>query len=651
MDARWWRAEKGEAHSALVPIGKSLWAADHDRRAGLRYYRSLYEETDPTTSWSIYSTRRRSHHRHERRDRNLVRPVVDAAHAIAVQSPTKVMFLTDEGSQRLQTQAAARQKLMDREFARTKYGKAKSKALLHAIVYGTGILRPHRHISSKRPAVEVVDPWNLFVDDLDAAGGDPRCYYERLLIDRWVLLEAFGCDDPKKATDEEKARTFAIKNATRVVAQEGAYSKGDRIEVWQAYHLPSGPDATDGRHVVAIDGVTLVDRPYEHEDRPYVIVYWREPIDGFWGYGIPEILASTQEAMTRNEEAIEAAQFVHGHARMWAQRGSVDPKLISNQPGKINFWDPMPKGVVGPPAGPPQLIAGSILSPEIYKDRDALEQFAYTLSQVSQNTVTNQRRAGVVSGRAIRLETDLDTRPLVVFLRSCEQADVETSRRYLRIVRDLQEESGSYISTFAGGKPIDLGDLGDDGDFDIQPFPVSAFSTSPAGRLEDAQELVSSKLADYLGMGPAEILSMLQIPDTKAHTSLLTAPFELVRKKLEKILLDGEDQTPTPEMDLTLSLKLGALYLNKAELCDDVEEERLEMLRVWIANVKRLKAIEAGAQAAEQAAAQAAMAPPDGAPPPMPPGAGPPPGGGEPMPVSLPPELQPAAAPPALAAA
>lgn len=586
-------------HGLLVPLAWRLWEADSVRRRSMRFYRGLYEEVSGANAQlgSFYNQRRRTHTRHEERNRNIVAPIVNAAHSIAMQSPTRVMFVTDDGSTELQAQAEQRQDLMDREFLRTRYQPKKAKFLLHACLYGSGVLRPYRR--HDRPAAEVVDPWNLVLDERDARAGEPRCYYERLLFDKEVLAELFP--DEADAID-----------ATKASSDEGG---AEFVTVWQAYRLPSGPDADDGRHVVCVGDATLLDVPYEHDESPYVVTHWREPADGFWGIGIPELVASTQVAMTGLEEMIEAAEFVHGFGRMWAARGSVKEGDVSNEPGKVNFYDATSDASPNAVLPPPTIVTGDILSPVVLSDRQDLQRFASIVSQVSESSVTNTKPAGVNSAKGIRLQKDIENALLVPFLRSSEWVDVEVARRYLWVIRDVEKDAGDYVAKHPGKKPVSIGSLGPDDEFDIKPFPVSALSTTPAGRLEDAQDMISSGLAKEVGMSAAEMLGMIDSPDLKSHTSLILAPHKNIRAKLDRIVNDGVMTHPTPCMPPDLAMRYASLYLNRAECEDPVDEDKCERLRTWIAEVERLAKVKAKGDAANQ------PPPPPGAPP-LPPDAG-----------------------------
>lgn len=583
---RWWRAPEGQAHAGLIPVARSLYEADATRRSSLRYYLSLYEELVYAGSdeRGIYRSNRRPHWRHQRRDRNVVRSIANAAYSEASHSQTRVQFVTDDASYERQCQAEDREAFVDGEFRRCAYSKKKSKALLHASIFGTGIVRVFR--DGEEPGIDVVHPWSLFVDDIDASHGEPRAFYERLSVDKWVLAERFP---------EYRAH---ILSALTVKSEDTWLDGGlgaEKVELWQAYRLPSGPKAKDGRHVVALNGVTLSDVPYDRPYAPYCILYYQEPAVGFWGYGVGELLATTQESITRNEAMIEAANFVHGHARLWvpqvagANGAAVDPITITNEPGTVNTYDPSA-------GGKPELLAGNILAQEIYRDRDDLTSTAYTLSGVSQSMAQNTKPAGLNSGKALRLYNELASKPLVPFLRACEWLDVEVATRLLDVAKEILKDVGSYKtkSTAKGRlRTIDLASLGSDDEFAIQPYPVSALSKTPSGRLSDVQEMIESGMAEALGWDPEDMLMLLDLPDTQAKAKETTAPTRLIRKTIDRILREGEYIAPLPEMDLKKARRLGVLSLQDAELREDVDDERLELLRTWIAAVERLQQLAA----------------------------------------------------------
>jgi hypothetical protein len=587
-DSRFWLCEEGRAHGAVVAKGRQIRDDQSQWRSTLRYYLSLYEEIlfdGSVTERSVYKSSRRTFVRHTRRDLNLARSIVDAAHAESEQS-TRVSFITDGGSWRLQRQAEKREAFVSGEFRRMNWRSLKSKIRLHAAIFGTGVGKVFR--DGDKVGCALTHPWNLHVDDADGSHGEPRAMYERALVDRYVLAARYP---------ESREAILRAPAAPQDGMSVGDRSD-DRVEAWEAVRLPSGDGAGDGRHVLAVPGATLRDVPWERDYFPYLVLYFREPAVGFWGAGVCELLGTVQETISRAEKQIEAANWIHGHARLWAPAGAVNALKISNEPGTVNEYNG---------SQPPTMLAGNILSPEIYSDRQSQVEMAYRLTGVSGTAAQNIKPAGINSGKALRMFNELSSKPILPFLKACELLDVEAARRVIDIASDVYEETGEYASRAVkrdGIASVDFGDIGDAEEFEIEAFPVSALSRTPGGRLADIEEMIQSGLAAALGWEPAELLDMLDFPDLRAQGDLVKAPLMLLRSRIEDILDGGDPIAPTTGINTALAKKLCVLYLQKAESMKDVAPESKDNLRLWYAAVVELERQE---QAASGASAPAPM--------------------------------------------
>lgn len=579
---RFWLCRDGEAHGALVAKGRLLHQSSSQWRSTLRYYLSLYEEilynADTVSERSIYRSSRRTYIRHQKRDLNIARSIVDAARSQADQS-TRVTYVTSGGSWKLQRQAQKREQFTAGEFRRMRWPALKSRMILHAGIFGTGLGKVFR--AGDRVACGLVHPWNLYVDDADGSHGEPMAVYERALIDRYVLA----------ARHPSKREAIMHAPAARLDGMAPADANDDRIEVWEGVRLPSYDGADDGRHVSGIVGATLWDEPYERNHFPYLRLYFREPAVGYWGYGICELLGTVQETISRSEKQIEAAHHIHGHARLWAKTGSVSALKISNEPGTFNEYN----------TDPPSLLAGNILSPEIYADRERQIELSYTITGVSGTAAQNVKPAGINSGKALRMFNELSSQPLMPFLKACEALDVEAARLVLDVAKEIYDETGEYQSKAVRRhslEAIDFADIGDAEDFDIEAFPVSALSKTPGGRLADVSEMIESGFAAAMGMEPAELLDLLDFPDLQAQGDLIKGPLMAIRSRIEDLLDGGEYVGPVEGINTALAKKLCVLYLQKAETMADIGQDEKENLRLWYAAVVELERQEKAAATA-----------------------------------------------------
>ena len=158
-----------------------------------------------------------------------------------------------------------------------------------ALIFGRGILRVGT-LGDKVNA-ERIHPWELFVDEWDARYGEPRNIYLCRSMDKGVVLNAFGRTDsgsirPSIRDALDKAGKFNL--ATNY--EQEVTSTVERVDVLEAWHLPSRPGAKDGRHVVVVQGATLLDESWDYDYFPFAILSYSDAVVGYWGHGLIEQL-------------------------------------------------------------------------------------------------------------------------------------------------------------------------------------------------------------------------------------------------------------------------------------------------------------------------------------------------------------------------
>ncbi len=164
-------------------------------------------------------------------------------------------------------------------------------------------------------------PGELFVDHVDGFYGQPRNFYQRKFIDRQVLMRLFPdfSDEIRQASRTTDNIDYA--NTTLV----------DQIEVLEAWHLPSGEGATDGRHVICISNATLLDEPWEKGSFPFVFVRWTDPMLGFWGEGVCADIQGMQVEINKLLMKIQRAFHLMSVPRIYVENGSKIRKSFFNK--------------------------------------------------------------------------------------------------------------------------------------------------------------------------------------------------------------------------------------------------------------------------------------------------------------------------------
>jgi len=112
---------------------------------------------------------------------------------------------------------------------------------------------------------------------------------------------------------------------------------------------------------------------------------------------------------------------------------------------------------------------------------------------------------------------------------------------------------------------------------------VSSLPSDPAGRLQTVQEYAQ---AGYLS--PRQARRLLDFPDLEQVESLANAQENAIVRDLDRIVEDGEMTPPDAFTDLAMARELALQYLAEGK-CNGLEEERMELLRRYVADVDTLQ--------------------------------------------------------------
>lgn len=527
----------------------------------------------------------------ERISYNLVQSCIDAITSKMAKNKPKPLFLTSGGDYRLQRRAKKLNQFVEGIFWENEAYRQGPMVFRDACVWGDGVT--HVYNGNGRCKWERVLSSELWVDEIEGFYGDPRTMHRAKNIDRDVLIANFP-----KAKD-------LLANADRTFAEE----KGDRatisdtITVRQSWHLPSKEGASDGRCVVSINEGELDSWKWEHDFFPFARMQWSKRLHGFWGQGLAEQLQNLQLEINKLLWVIQRSMHLAGSFKLFLHNTSkIVKEHINNDLGSMIVW-----------AGqnPPQYVTPPIVPQEIYQHLGTLIQRGFEQSGVSQLSATSQKPDGLNSGKALREFNDIESDRFMTVGQAYESYFLDLSELSVATVKDIAEDTGkkSYSVNVPGKKWLETVDWKDvnlkDSQYVMQCYPVSSLPNTPEGRLATLQEFAQAGLIDQ-----EEVRPLMDFPDLQQSGNLAGAAREVLERNLEKIVEgNGEDDSyvpPEPFDNLQLAYKLASQYYAQGRL-QDLEEEKLELLRRYMAQVQRLM--------------QAAMPPP---PPGAPPGAMPP---------------------------
>ncbi len=532
--------------------------------------------------------------------------MVDTIHAKIVQSPPRPMALTQGGDFKAQQRAKKITKLAEAIAYDSGGDVEASRALRDACNQGSGACKVFTVNGKVRVSRVLIH--QLFVDPIEGHQGKPRTLYQRDDIDRGVLAEMFPGNDA--LIDAADARTWGSEE-TWMEGLDGSTS--DTVEVIEAWRLPSGPDAGDGRHVVAVSNGVILDEPWEDETFPFPMLHYSQPTIGFWGTGCAQILRGIQQRLDSIDVTIERCHRLLANARIAIpKQGEINiDHLLDNRDGAaFEFTHPYE----------PKALNFQAVSPELYNQREWLKAQAFAEAGVSQLAAQSLKPAGLDSGAALRTYLDTQSERFVALAQAYQEFYVEIARQCIRAARRLAENDNGYTVLYRSKhktERIAVADLDlDDESYILQVFPISMLPSTPAGKLAALQELFQAGT-----ISQETFYRLADFPDLDSERELQTAARDLVDMTLDTILETERYLSPIPMQDLNVALSVSVKRYMRAR-CDGTNAEALELLARYMTDAEALlKQMSATAPPPANATAPMPGAPADpmAAAPPLPP--------------------------------
>ncbi len=498
---------------------------------------------------------------------NVVQSCIDTLVSRITQSRPRPVFLTDNSDYKERKLAKQLNNFMAGEFYQTDAYAMKVDQLRDAAALGTGCIKVLE--KDGRVKLERVLLTELLVDLNDSLYADPRQLYQLALVDRSVMIDMF----PKAKSDIEKAEQGYPSNG-----EDSQKTAADQIMVAEAWHLPSGKDAGDGRHVIVCNEGIIFDEPYEKPYFPFNFQHFNKRIFGFWGQGLAEQLMGTQVEINKLLMTISASINLVGVPRVFVEDGSKVVKAhLNNDIGSIvTYRGTKPSYEVAP-----------CIPQEVYAQLERLVQYAYQQSGISTMAASAQKPSGLNSGVAMREFDDIQSDRFAALSRTYDDGAVDLAYLILDKASDIAKELGSYSTVYPnkdGTKEIDLpkaSKLLEDPV--IQCFESSSLPRDPAGRLQKVTEMMQSGL-----ISPQEGRRLLDYPDIDQVDRLANAAEERILQILDEIVEEGKYTPPDPFMDLAKATELATQYYNLYSAAK-LEEDKCQMIRDFFSQIQALK--------------------------------------------------------------
>jgi len=499
---------------------------------------------------------------------NVVQSCVDTLVSRITQARPRPVFLTDNGDYKARNLAKKLNDFTAGEMYQIDAYELGTTALRDAAVVGTGCIKIYE--KDEKVCAERVLDIELLVDPNDGMYGHPRQLYHHKFIDRGVLMDMFP---------EYKSKIMNAQAANpEPYDVESSKTASDMVMVVEGWHLPSGKDAKDGKHVIACAEGYLCDEPWEKDYFPFVFLRYSPRMAGFFGQPLTEQLMGTQMEINKLLITISKSINLVGVPRVFVEDGSKVVKAhLNDQIGSIITY----RGTK------PEYSVAACVPQEVYAQLQRLIDYAYQQSGISALAAASQKPAGLNAAVALREYDDLQSDRFASLVKRYDNMFVDMAYQIIDLAKDIADRTGSYQSVYPnknGIKEVDLpkADLIDD-PFVIQCFDASALPRDPAGRMQKITELIQAGMIDI-----REGRRLLDYPDLEQNEKLENASEERILQLLDQIVDDGMYTPPDEFMDLQLAKKLSIQYYN-LYMTANLEPEKAEMLRLFNSQVQALE--------------------------------------------------------------
>lgn len=531
---------------------------------------------------------------------NIVYSCTDTLLSRITQEKPKPTFLTDGGMYKQQRLSKDANQFVWGEFYRTKAYEKGALMFRDGCVLGDGLLKVFAR--DNKVEIERTLETELLTDYNDAYYGNPRQLIQMKLVDRGVFLELFP-DSEEMIAGATTGHVDSTPRSTETVS--------DQFIIAEGWHLKSGEDASDGRHVIACSAGIILDEEYDKKTFPFVKFGYNPNPVGYFSQSLSEILMPTQMEIYRM--LIVASQSIElmGVPRIYIDEMSkIMETSFNNRIGTI----------IKGRGNPPEFLNATSNAPEIYQWIQWLIENGHNMAGLSQMSTNGMKPAGLDSGEAQREFMNTQDTRFAAVERRYKETYQDLAYLVIDTAADIVSETGKYSTVYPGKngtREVDFKSISMLKDtYVIQCYEESSLPKDPAGR--------QAKLSEMLAAGEItsqEFRKLSGFPDLEESDRLANALEDRIKFMLDKII-DGEEyEAPDPYiLDPTgLATTINVNYINHYATTD-LDEEKMGLLRNWGKQIEDLK--------------QAAMPPP---PPMTPQGAPPSPGQGMQAPTVAPP--------------
>lgn len=582
-DKRWWLLGKDDLPNALSTIVRTLGEADSKRQSQYQISTRLYGNTNlmGVNGLSFSKITSVQNSLKDRLSYNIVQSGIDTVTAKMAKNKPKPMFLTSGGNWKLQSRAKKLNKFCDGIFYENKAHFMGIDTFRDGAVLGDGLI--HVFDYHNRVKWERVMPSEIYVDPIEAFDGNARQMHRVKNVDRQILIDMFP-EKKKKIMEANSASADMVATYQNV---------SDVVTVCESWHLPSGPEAKDGLHVITLENDILFTEDWTKSYFPFARFTWGKRLYGYWGQGAAEQIQNIQLEINKLLWVKQRSLHLAGSFKVFLENGSkVVKEHLNNDIGAIVTYTGVKPEYVIPP----------VIPLEIDTQINWLKQAGFEQLGISMLSAASQKPAGLNSGKALREYNDIESDRFMVIGQLWEQFFLDLARLSIDVAKEIYDREGEYevkvpgrgfISTI-DWKDVDL----EEDEYVMKMFPVSSLPQEPAGRLQTVQEYVQAGF-----ISPRTAKRLLDFPDLEAVENLENASEDYLNDIFAKITDDGEYTPPDQFDDLDLAEQICLEYISQGKL-NKLEQDRMMLLIKFLSQVRAIKAKAMQAMQPTQAGAQ-----------------------------------------------
>lgn len=591
-DTSWWAQPTELVHESVMVNAKHLENLDGDRIARYEKYLRLYGGTKRlgVRPWEIAGPALESFSTTVDKLRlNVVKAAIDTVTAKVGKLRPRPTFVTTGGMWSDKKRAKDLQKFTDGAYHQSDVYQRAPEMFRDAMIFGTGAL--HVYSRNSKFACERVPIWELFVDRTEAHTGNPRNLWRIKYVGLDTLCQEFGDDeellaklesletapndeDAEYGDTETSAKLVKIVECWYISTGRGAIAGPQNNEPNKNSEFSVSAVPAKGRHTIAVDGLTLVDEHYEHDNFPFTFFHWTSPVTGFWGISAVEDIIGIQVEINKLLQTVQRSMALVGRPWILTFNGNgVQPSKITNEVAQIF-------NVTG--TQEPVVQTFQSVHPQVLSHLWELYAKAFEILGSNQLAASATAPPGLESGRALERLSEEHSERFMTASRAFEYAIGDHLAQHLiRVAKELDAvvPGGMKIKAPDGRVAIDLdwkSVVLDNDAFIIQVFQTSTLPTHPSARMAELERLQEAQVIDA-----TEFRRLLDMPDLERSSDLAIAPILLIEKQLETMLWKEKPQIPLPFQDLDRALAMSQNELQLAIL-EGAPNSATRLLRDYI---------------------------------------------------------------------